>query len=78
VPAGSAFDGRTLGNLRIRASTGVSVVGVISGGSLVANPDGDVRLHKGDLVAALGTRDQIARFEQAMRADVRVDGAAAD
>lgn len=78
VPAGSPFDGRTLGDLRIRASTGVSVVGIISGGSLVANPDGDVRLQKGDLVAALGTRDQIARFEQAMRADVRVDRAAAE
>jgi CPA2 family monovalent cation:H+ antiporter-2 len=63
----SPFAGRTLGELRIRTATGSSVVGVIRDGSLVANPDGQERLEKGDLVAVLGTRDQITRFEQAMR-----------
>jgi K+/H+ antiporter YhaU regulatory subunit KhtT len=46
----------------------VSVVGLIHGGSLTANPDSDARLEAGDLVAVLGTRDQIARFEAAVRA----------
>lgn len=64
----SAFDGWTLGELRIRTTTGASVVGIIRAGALVANPDGQSRLEKGDLIAVLGTRDQIARFEQAMRA----------
>ncbi|OFW04570.1 MAG: portal protein [Acidobacteria bacterium RIFCSPLOWO2_02_FULL_67_36] len=68
VPADSPFDGRTLSDLRIRTATGASVVGIIREGALVANPDGQARLEKGDLVAVLGTRDQIARFEQAMRA----------
>lgn len=68
VPPDSAFDGRTLGELRIRTTTGASVVGIIRAGSLVANPDGQSRFERGDLVGVLGTRDQIARFEQAMRA----------
>jgi CPA2 family monovalent cation:H+ antiporter-2 len=68
VPADSPSDRRTLGELRIRTTTGASVVAIIRGGSLVANPDGEARLEKGDLVAVLGTRDQIARFEQAMLA----------
>jgi CPA2 family monovalent cation:H+ antiporter-2 len=67
VPSGSPFDGRTLSELRIRSTIGASVVGIIRDGSLVANPDGESRLERGDLVAVLGTRDQIARFEQAVR-----------
>ncbi len=67
VPAESPFDGRTLGDLRIRSTTGASVVGIIRTGALQANPDGEAHLKKGDLIAVLGTRDQIARFDQAMR-----------
>jgi CPA2 family monovalent cation:H+ antiporter-2 len=70
VPADSPFDGRTLAQLRIRTTTGASVVAMIRAGQLVANPDGDVRLERGDLIAVLGTREQIARFERAMGADV--------
>ena len=67
LPADSPFDGRTLGDLRIRATVGASVVGIIRDGSLVANPHGESRLERGDLVAVLGTRDQISAFERAMR-----------
>ena len=65
LPSDSAFHGRTLGELRIRSTTGASVVGVVRSGSLTANPDGRVRLEAGDLVAVLGARDQIGRFEKA-------------
>ena len=68
LPADSPFDGRTLGDLRIRATVGASVVGIIRAGSLVANPHGESRLERGDLVAVLGTREQISAFERAMRA----------
>jgi K+/H+ antiporter YhaU regulatory subunit KhtT len=68
VPTESLLDGRTLGELRIRTTTGASIVGIIRGSSLVATLDGNARLQKGDLLAELGTRDQIARFQQAMRA----------
>jgi CPA2 family monovalent cation:H+ antiporter-2 len=67
VPLGSPFDGRTLGQLRIRTTMGASVVGIVRGGSLAANPESGEHLEQGDLVAVLGTREQISRFEQAMR-----------
>jgi CPA2 family monovalent cation:H+ antiporter-2 len=68
VPTGSPLDGRTLASLRLRSTTGVSVVGIIRDGHLISNPDGDSQLERGDLVAVLGTRQQIARFDQARKA----------
>jgi CPA2 family monovalent cation:H+ antiporter-2 len=65
LPPGSPFHGRTLAELRLRSTTGASVVGVIHEGQLIANPDGAARIESGDLLAVLGTRDQIARFETA-------------
>lgn len=67
LPPDGPFIGHSIEELRIRSRTGVSVVGVIHDGSLNPNPDGTARFEAGDLVAVLGTRDQIARFEQAMR-----------
>jgi CPA2 family monovalent cation:H+ antiporter-2 len=67
LPPDSPFAGHSLEQLRIRSRTGVSVVGIIHDGALNPNPDGDATLEAGDLVAILGTRDQLARFEQAMR-----------
>jgi CPA2 family monovalent cation:H+ antiporter-2 len=67
VPADSPLGGRTLGDLRVRSTFGVSVVGLIHDGVLVANPDSAAHLHPGDLIAVLGTRAQIARFEEATR-----------
>lgn len=64
VPTGSPLEGQTLASLRLRSTTGVSVVGIIRDGRLISNPDGDSALERGDLVAVLGTRDQIARFDQ--------------
>jgi CPA2 family monovalent cation:H+ antiporter-2 len=71
LPGDSPFDGRTLGELQIRSTTGASVVGVVHAGSLTANPDGQMRLQGGDLVAVLGTRDQIGRFEEAAQSRQR-------
>lgn len=68
LPPGSPFLERTIGELRIRTTLGVSVVGLIHEGGLIANPDPTVRFNAGDLVAVLGTRDQIARFDAAVRA----------
>jgi CPA2 family monovalent cation:H+ antiporter-2 len=71
LPAGSGLDGKTLAELRLRSTIGVTVVGIIRDGKLVANPDGDSRLRTGDLVAVLGTRDQIAGFERLGKSEVR-------
>src|SRR4051794_11909531 len=67
IPPESPWHGRSLAELRIRTSIGASIVGIIHQGTLMSNPASDVRLETGDLVAVLGTRDQIARFEQAAR-----------
>ncbi len=63
----SAFNGRTIGELRIRTTIGVSVAGLIHDGVLHANPDSETRFSAGDLVGVLGTRDRITRFEEAVR-----------
>jgi len=73
VPRESAFSGQTLGELQVRTSIGPSVVGLIHEGTLLANPDSRSHLAAGDLVAVLGTREQIARFEQAARAAIAGD-----
>jgi CPA2 family monovalent cation:H+ antiporter-2 len=67
LPAGSGMDGRTLESLRVRTTTGASVVGIIRHGALQANPDGAAALMAGDLIAILGTREQIERFQAAAR-----------
>ena len=67
VPPESAIAGRTLGELQVRTTIGASIVGVIHDGALSPNPDSGARLTAGDLVAVLGTRDQIGRFEEAVR-----------
>lgn len=72
VPPGSPLDGRTLAELRLRTTIGASVVGVLRDGRVIANPDGTVHLEAQDLVAVLGTRDQIARFERAAQPDKKL------
>jgi CPA2 family monovalent cation:H+ antiporter-2 len=67
LPGDSPLVGRSLEELRIRSTIGVSIVGIIHDGMLEPNPDGSGRLAAGDLVAVLGTREQISRFEAAMR-----------
>jgi K+/H+ antiporter YhaU regulatory subunit KhtT len=73
VPSDSPLNGRSLGDLQVRSAMGVSIVGIIRDGALDANPSGDAQLHPGDLVAVLGTRDQITRFGQSIR-PVRQNG----
>ena len=62
----SPLSGRTLRELNFRSSTGASIVAIIRGNALLANPDGGARLEPFDLLAVLGTRDQITQFERAM------------
>ena len=64
-PPWSAMSTRTLGELRVRAVTGAVVVAVFHRRRLEANPEADFRLEEGDLVAVMGTREQVSRFEAA-------------
>lgn len=61
---GSQLNGRTIGELEIRSRMGVSVVGVMRGGTLYSNPNPDFRFAAGDLVAVIGKPDQYAAFQE--------------
>ena len=62
LPENSLLVGKTLGNLRIRSETGVSVVAVIREEDLLPNPGPELIFEAGDVVGALGTPDQRATF----------------
>ncbi|MBW7886417.1 MAG: cation:proton antiporter [Caldilineaceae bacterium] len=63
LPPESPLVGRTIQELKIRTETGVSVVGVMRGGILYPNPDAGFRFSVGDLVAVMGSPDQLATFQ---------------
>jgi CPA2 family monovalent cation:H+ antiporter-2 len=64
LPSDSLFIGRTIQELKIRNQTGVSVVGIIRNGELYPNPDASYQFTAGDLVAAMGSSEQLAAFQQ--------------
>ena len=61
----SPMDGRTIGELAVRASTGVSIAGLLRQDHFETGPGPDARLEAGDLLAVVGDPSQIRRFEDA-------------
>lgn len=49
----------TIGDSRIRTRTGASIIGIVKKDDLIAVPDIDVTLHKGDTLMVVGKKDQI-------------------
>ena len=66
LPPTSLAVGRTLEALALRQTTGVSVLAVLRDGAPFANPPPDLTLQAGDRLLALGTREQLARLENAI------------
>lgn len=66
---GSPYDGRTLGDARIRTRTGASIVAVVRGGQVNASPTPDFRFAAGDIVVVVGDEETTAAA-----ADVLADG----
>lgn len=56
--------GRSIGELRVRETTGVSVVTAIRGDSVLANPGPDFVFSSGDTVGVVGTPAQRAAFRR--------------
>ncbi len=56
---GAPVAGRTLRELDLRGRTGATVVAIQRAGSSLANPGADTRLVEGDVVAAVGSREQV-------------------
>jgi TrkA domain protein len=55
VPAGSRFDGKPLGDARIRTLTGASIVAVVRGEDVIASPAPSEVLRGGDALVVIGT-----------------------
>ena len=68
VPESSPVADGTLGGSNIRGETGVSVIAIQRGDETIANPSPDERLHEGDILVTIGTRE-----EQAAVADLVAD-----
>lgn len=60
LPAGSPYDGRTLGDTRARTLTGASVVALVSHGAVEPSPGPQQRLSTGDTLVVVGTPQGVA------------------
>ena len=67
VPEDSPLAGRKIGDLQIRTETGASIVAVVRGESVTANPGPGFALASGDVLSVLGTPDQRAAFSSLVR-----------
>jgi TrkA domain protein len=61
LPPGSRFDGRTLGETRLRTLTGVSIVAVVKDDVVVPSPTPDEILLGGSSLVVIGTESGIER-----------------
>lgn len=66
LPTGSPVLGRSLKELDLRRATGATVVAIQRQGRSLANPGPDTRLEAGDVVAAVGDRQQVLALRQAL------------
>ena len=67
VPEESPLARRKIGDLRIRTETGASIVAVVRGESVTANPGPEFALAPGDVLSVLGTPVQRAAFSSLVR-----------
>lgn len=56
LPARSVYAGKTLGTTEARSKTGVSIVAISRGGSVIPSPGPEAQLLAGDVLVAIGTR----------------------
>ncbi|MFB6165183.1 MAG: potassium channel family protein [Haloarculaceae archaeon] len=66
VAADGALDGTTLGTADVRDTYGVAVLAVRGAGGWRLVPDGDTELRRGDDLYAVGTRDALSAFAEAV------------
>ncbi|WP_442790450.1 cation:proton antiporter regulatory subunit [Nonomuraea sp. NBC_01738] len=57
ITPGSPYDGRTMGDARIRTRTGASVVAVVRSGQVKASPTPDFSFEAGDIVVVVGDQE---------------------
>ena len=68
VPPGSALDGATLRDARLRDQTGAMVLALRDeAGAFTTNPTPDSAIHAGQVLIAIGTGDQLCALEAILR-----------
>ncbi len=74
VPKGSPLANHTIGELQIREKTGAMVLAIrTSEGTFDTPPSAQDRIHAGDTLIVLGTRDKVTHLEALMRGKETID-----
>ena len=68
IAPGSRIVGTTIGEGAYRASTGVSIVGVVRAGTTIPSPGPEFTFEAGDVAVAVGTPDGLAQLRELLRA----------
>jgi TrkA domain protein len=63
VPDDSQLVGKALGESNVRRETGVSIIAIQRDDETVSNPDPDFDIEAGDLLVAIGTREEHAALK---------------
>ncbi len=64
VGPGSGLIGETLHSSAIREATGIIVLAIVRDGSVISNPGPAERMQEGDVLIALGSREQMGKLEE--------------
>ena len=67
VSGGSPLAGKALGEAKLRSQTGVSAVAMIRGKEIMSNPEPQVELREGDLIALIGNSSQLSAAEKLLQ-----------
>ncbi|MFB6103255.1 MAG: cation:proton antiporter regulatory subunit [Haloplanus sp.] len=70
----SPVAGKTLENSTIRTETGTSIIAIQRGEETIPNPAADTELEAGDLLVAVGTREEQAELAALVEAETTPDG----
>lgn len=65
--APSSFDGKTLGQLDLRAQRGISVMAVKKGKDVLVAPGGDTIVHEKDVLVAVGGQDTLQELMENLK-----------
>jgi trk system potassium uptake protein TrkA len=58
------FQGKTILDLNLRKKFGLNIIAIVRGNETIVEVTPDFQLHSSDLVAVVGTKDSIIKFEQ--------------
>ncbi len=67
IPPGSPFEGKTLRELDLRKSYGLTVLAISRDSKITSNPDGDMELSLNDILYALGHPSKISEVANLLR-----------